>query len=335
MPSDDAALVRAAQAGDVAALGALLERHRALLHAVAVSMLGHGPQAEDAVHDAFVVALRRIGDLRDPAAARAWLRAIVSNVCLAQLRRPTVELRDEPIDAPTADTVQEALERCAVRDWVWTALGRLSEPLRLPLILRHFSEASSYEAIAEICGVPVGTVRSRLNAARARLADELLATAAAPHERLDEARLRAQDIAAAMATFERTGDVALLRDVFTDDVAFRMFDGVEQRGRERFAAAMTSDFADGVTTRPLRMIVGPDIAVVELLLISPTEQPLHCPPAVTQVHSHGGGLTHRVVSHYAPWPAGAHNGGPSATERASRARGTDAAPTQRVPAGPR
>src|SRR5919198_5930745 len=246
MPSDDAALVRAAQAGDVAALGALLERHRALLHAVAVSMLGHGPQAEDAVHDAFVVALRRIGDLCEPAAARAGVRAIVSNVCLAQLRRPTVELRDEPIDAPTADTVQEALERCAVRDWVWTALGRLSEPLRLALILRHFSSASSYAAIAEICGVPVGTVRSRLNSARARLADELLATAAGVHTDRDrlEAPVRARGLA--MLAFQRGGDASVLKDAFTPDLSFRMFDRVERHGRDLFARLAARDFEDGV-----------------------------------------------------------------------------------------
>jgi len=67
---DDAALVRCAQAGEVTGLGVLLERHRARLHAVAVSILGHGPDAEDAVQDTFVIALRRIGELRDPAGRR-------------------------------------------------------------------------------------------------------------------------------------------------------------------------------------------------------------------------------------------------------------------------
>ena len=94
--SDDAALVRAAQAGDPAALGELLERHRALLHAVAVGMLGHGPQAEDAVHDTFLIALRRIGDLRDPARRARWLLAILGNVCRAQLRRPARAGADDP-----------------------------------------------------------------------------------------------------------------------------------------------------------------------------------------------------------------------------------------------
>ena len=89
---DDAALARAAQAGDATGLGVLFERHRARLHAVAVGMLGHGPDADDAVQDAIVIAMRRIGELREPAAARGWLVAILVNVCRARLRRPVREL---------------------------------------------------------------------------------------------------------------------------------------------------------------------------------------------------------------------------------------------------
>jgi DNA-directed RNA polymerase specialized sigma24 family protein len=128
----DAALVRAAQTGDTAGLGALLERHRSRLHAIAVSILGHGPQAEDAVQDTCVIALRRIGELRDPGAARAWLAAIVVNVCRGELRRPSarVDVGVEPWDPPGPDTAAQAIDSGALRDWVWTALERLSKPLR-------------------------------------------------------------------------------------------------------------------------------------------------------------------------------------------------------------
>ena len=182
----DAALVRAAQAGDTAGLGALLERHRARLHAIAVGIVGHGPAAEDAVQETFLIALRRIGELRDPAAARAWLAAILVNVCRGELRRPSarVEAGMGPWDLPGPDTAARAIDDGALRDWVWTALERLSEPLRLAVMLRYFTGASSYEAIAEVCGVPVGTVRSRLSAAKAKLAEELLETAAAAHDDL-------------------------------------------------------------------------------------------------------------------------------------------------------
>ncbi len=85
MPSD-ADLVRAAQNGDTASLGVLLERYRASLHARALGILGLGPQAEDAVHDTFLVALRRIDWVREPAAVGGWLHAVLRNVCLMRLR---------------------------------------------------------------------------------------------------------------------------------------------------------------------------------------------------------------------------------------------------------
>ncbi|WP_245771709.1 RNA polymerase sigma factor [Actinacidiphila guanduensis] len=83
----DADLVRAAQAGDAGSLGLLLARHRAPMYAVALAFLGHSQDAEDAVQEAAVLALRRFGDIRDPEAAGPWLRMVVRNVCRAQLRR--------------------------------------------------------------------------------------------------------------------------------------------------------------------------------------------------------------------------------------------------------
>ncbi len=82
----DAELARAAQSGNAASLGILLERHRAPLYALALRFLGHGPDAQDAVQDAFLTALRTIDRLREPEAVGGWLRGIVRNVCLRRLR---------------------------------------------------------------------------------------------------------------------------------------------------------------------------------------------------------------------------------------------------------
>jgi RNA polymerase sigma factor (sigma-70 family) len=297
----DDALVRAARAGQESALGALLERHRARLHAVAVRMLGHGPDAEDAVQDALLIALRQIGELREPAAAGSWLVTILVNVCRAQLRRP---IRERPVDEPlepreALDTVAETLERTALRDWVSSALERLPEPQRVAIMLRHFSTTSSYAAIAEICDVPVGTVRSRLNAARTQLVDELLATATQSHNDHDALRERTLAIAAALATFERSGNAVALENAFTSDLSFRMFDRVKRHGRELFATLLARDFDDGVTVYPQRVIPGERVSILEFRLGNPSDQPLHCPPAVTQVHFHEADRTHRLVSYYA------------------------------------
>jgi RNA polymerase sigma factor (sigma-70 family) len=300
----DVALVRDAQRGDVASLGAVLGRYRARMHAVAVGILGHGPAAEDAVQDACVIAVRRIQELRDPAAAGAWLMKIVTNVSRSGLRRAApvlVSEGDQSLDPPGVDDVERAIERIALRNWVWTALEGLSEPLRLVVMLRYFTDANSYQAIADICGVPVGTVRSRLNAAKSKLADELLDSAARAH--LDSQDLDASHAALighAMAGFTRSGDRRRLEEAFSPDLAFVMFNRVERRGLDNYAAVLAHDMDDGVTARPVRVLTSSDTTVVEAWLDSPPETPLHCPPAITQVLHHPGGPVRRVVSHYAP-----------------------------------
>jgi RNA polymerase sigma-70 factor (ECF subfamily) len=177
-PDEEPALVRAAQAGDVISLGLLLERHRPALLAHALGLLdGRTADAHDAVQETFVVALRSLQTVRDPAAVGGWLHVVLRNACLMQHRRGA---RERPIDDPeqVSDrsawaSLEEDLDRLALRAWIWAAIEGLSEALQLPLLLRYFSGAATYEAIAGVCGVPVGTVRSRLARARGRLSEAI------------------------------------------------------------------------------------------------------------------------------------------------------------------
>ena len=126
--------------------------------------------------------MQRLDDLRDPAAAAGWLHTIVRNVCLMRLRRPVRELAiDAPEDPHAPSDAEEALDQLAVRDWIWTALERLPDDQRVTIMLRYFGRHATYEEIAATLGIPVGTVRSRLNQAKARLADDLLRTASVAH----------------------------------------------------------------------------------------------------------------------------------------------------------
>jgi RNA polymerase sigma-70 factor (ECF subfamily) len=196
---------------------------------------------------------------------------------------------------------------------VWAALGRLAEPLRLVVVLRYFTGVSSYAAIADLCSVPVGTVRSRLNAARTRLATELLETAAAAHPHADLEQRRAIEAGLAMAAFERTGDARELRGALAPDLSFRLADRTDQHGRDLFASLLAADFDAGVSTRPIRVLGGAELSVFEVWLDSPPDQPLHCPPALTQVHIHHGAVTRQILSHYAQPPST-----PAAPRRSAR-----------------
>jgi RNA polymerase sigma-70 factor (ECF subfamily) len=177
---DDAALMRAHVAGDRAAFGELVRRHRDRLWAVALRTLGDREEAADAVQDALVSAFRAADRFRGDAAVTTWLHRIVVNACLDRARRrqsrPTVALPEvetaavalPPTDSDTALTVR-------------AALAKLPPEQRVPLILLDVQGYSVAE-IAEILGVAEGTVKSRCARGRARLAVLLghLRTAAEP-----------------------------------------------------------------------------------------------------------------------------------------------------------
>jgi RNA polymerase sigma factor (sigma-70 family) len=109
----DRELVLAAQAGDVATLGLLLERHRASVYGACVRILGRGPAAQDAVQDACVVALRRLHELRDADAFAGWLHAIARNACLMELRRAARVRNVDEVDDGAVPSLEEELERTA------------------------------------------------------------------------------------------------------------------------------------------------------------------------------------------------------------------------------
>ena len=171
-PLSDAELTRAAQAGDAGSLGVLLARHESAMRAVALGMIGYGPDTDDVVQDASLVAVRRISDVRNPAAVGPWLRAVVRNECRMWLRsRRAGDRGGEILSAlPSEDPMpEELIDRQLLQDWVWHAVEELSPSLRVVAMLRYFSDVSSYQQIAAVCELPVGTVRSRLSQVRVKL----------------------------------------------------------------------------------------------------------------------------------------------------------------------
>ncbi|MEU7800052.1 sigma-70 family RNA polymerase sigma factor [Micromonospora arborensis] len=282
MTQSDAELVVLAQAGDAAALGALLARHEATMRAVALSILGYGPDAEDAVQDAMVVALRRIGEVRDPAAVGPWLRAIVRNNSRMTLRGPRAVPVAEPewfAGAADTPTPEEALDQGEMRDWVWHAIGQLSEPDRLVTLLRYFSDASSYEQIAAVCGVPVGTVRSRLSHARRALTGGLRAAASAAHTDVTASSASRWREGRDMIATAMGGDFdRVVRESWWPDAEL-VVPGGPRGGRDLAIAGMNRDLTAGVRQRLRNVVASGDVLIWETDLISPPDDPEHCPPA--------------------------------------------------------
>ncbi|MCF0093821.1 RNA polymerase sigma factor [Micromonospora sp. MH99] len=300
----DAELVALAQAGDAAALGALLTRHEAGMRAVALGVLGYGPDAEDAVQDAMVTALRRIGEVRDPAAVGPWLRTIVRNNARTTRRGPRTVPVAEPewfAQPATSPTPEEALDSGALRDWVWHAIGELSEPDRLVTLLRYFSDASSYEQIATVCGVPVGTVRSRLSHARRALAGGLRTAATTAHADVSaagDARWReGRDM---IATAMR-GDFDRVVHESWWPHAEMVVPGGPRGGRDLAIRGMTTDLEAGVRQRLRNVVASGDVLIWETDLISPPDDPEHCPPGALWLQQlHQGRVRRFTLFHPVP-----------------------------------
>ena len=268
-------------------MGLLLHRHRPALYATALAILGHGQRAQDAVQDASVIAFRRLHELREPAAFGGWLCAIGRNVCLTELRRNRRELLVAELPVPAEEDAllayEDEVERHALREWLWNALDDLPEGQRLVVMLRHFGRDRSYQEIAEICDVPVGTVRSRLNAARHALAERLLdapTSLDAVDERDERWRSRLAEVLDGVNRGDRSPADALLASGAVITARGRV------GGRDEVLPALLRDSDDGVRVHVGCVVAGAGIVVLDGDIDNPPDAPFHCPPAFTWVGRH-------------------------------------------------
>jgi len=179
--TDDRALVRAAQRGDMAPFEELVARHRDKIYARAYSMMRNEEEATDLSQEAWVKGWQRLGQFQGESSFGTWMTRVVINLCLDQLRKQKRQ-RTESIEAMDEEsggaerqmpvvTVNPTagLERDELRQRIDRALGQLSYEHRTVLMLHEF-EDMEYKEIARTMGCSIGTVMSRLFYARRKLA---------------------------------------------------------------------------------------------------------------------------------------------------------------------
>jgi RNA polymerase sigma-70 factor (ECF subfamily) len=147
--------------GDEAAMGALISKHRTRLVRVAANVLRDSYEAEDVTQEAFLKAFREIHKLRDDCAFSGYIYRICVRLCMDRLRSKRAETM--VVDKPEPSRSTQIETKVVIED----LLEELTPELRLTLVLREM-EQLSYEEVADMMRVPVGTVRSRLHTARER-----------------------------------------------------------------------------------------------------------------------------------------------------------------------
>lgn len=182
--TSDEELVRRLERGEAAALRQLMERYRGPLHGYLCRMLGSAEDADDLFQDTFLRVLRHAGRFDPKRAFKPWLYAIATNLARNAFRSRSY--RDAvPLDRPDEDGCAlvaqlagdgrppvEAAERAESAQVVRAAVDELPEKGRAALVLFYY-QGLSYEEIAEALEIPVGTVKSRIHNAMARLAKAL------------------------------------------------------------------------------------------------------------------------------------------------------------------
>jgi len=181
---NESQIIRQCQAGDNSSFDLLVKEHYTRVYNTALRMLGDPDSAADATQSAFVRAFRSLESFRGDSSFSTWLYRITANVCLDELRnRP-----DEPVSLTFVSGEDEELREHSIPDSrmepaarvarderqrvVHEAIQQLSAEYRVVLVFYDLN-GCSYKDTAQVLGIPVGTVKSRLNRARCALKEVL------------------------------------------------------------------------------------------------------------------------------------------------------------------
>lgn len=178
--SKDTDLVRETLEGQQLSFQLLVERHQGRLFAVVRNYTRNTAEVEDIVQDAFLKAFKRLDSFQHQASFSTWLQRIAINTALDFIKRlsrsPIRSVEDPEILAERVPQVlapSARLEREEISKITHEALEELPEIFRSVIVMREFEECT-YQEIADLLEISIGTVESRLYRARARFKEALL-----------------------------------------------------------------------------------------------------------------------------------------------------------------
>jgi RNA polymerase sigma-70 factor (ECF subfamily) len=169
-------LIRRAMAGDVDAYGSLVRNYQQKILNLAGRMVGRRDIAEDLVQEVFIKAFRKLGSFRFESSFYTWLYTIALNTCRNYYRKrvpETIDVNDEMNAAVVeraspGEAADEVIYRRQRAEIIRAAIDRLAPEQKEVIVLCDL-EGLGYQEIADLLGIPIGTVRSRIFRARFNL----------------------------------------------------------------------------------------------------------------------------------------------------------------------
>lgn len=183
MTGDDDRLIKECRSGNTAAFGELVLRYQDRLYNTVLRLMNNGEDARDVVQETFLHAYLSLHTFKGDALFFTWLYRIAINTAISMKRKqkPALRIRQatnagyavDLLDSSVGASPAHGLENAEEERRIQVALSKLSVEHRAVLVMKDV-DGKKYEEMAEILGVPVGTIRSRLHRARLEIRDILL-----------------------------------------------------------------------------------------------------------------------------------------------------------------
>ncbi|SMB92907.1 RNA polymerase, sigma-24 subunit, RpoE [Desulfonispora thiosulfatigenes DSM 11270] len=178
-------LIELSQKGNLDAFEKLIMSYERKIYVIAYRFMGNEHDAKDLTQETFIKAFKNIKSFRKESSFSTWICRIASNACkdeLRKIKRKPCDSLDEEVNVDDGyvykqiedkrPTPEEIYESAELNKYLQQMLNELNSDYRMVIVLRDI-EGYSYEEIAEITNVSLGTVKSRLNRARKELKEKI------------------------------------------------------------------------------------------------------------------------------------------------------------------
>lgn len=280
--------VRSACCGDQQAWNFLYRSCYANLYRIALEICGNTPYAKDSVQDAFMIAYLKLSQLKEPVAFFSWMERICINCCYRVINKNRFNgsHANLPLEGDQwwEDQVDRKFDHISTEARIFDALVGLPEILRITLLIRYFTNFQSYQEIALILGIPVGTVRSRLHEAKQKMVELWKSNEEHNNRHLREAEEWNGFY------FENLGLIHWsleARNTFynhlSGDIQFSFTSGKTDFGRPVIQKEIEEDIRHGSFFSDLKVSTSNNISVIEAFNMNSEEFPDRCPESTLLV----------------------------------------------------
>lgn len=293
--------VKAVRAGEKAAWNKVYQHYYPVLYIIAFRICKNSPLAHDMVQDAFMTAYLKLPQLKDASAFGSWIKKILIHGCYRSLRRDqTNNLPDVPGESDRwwEDELNRKMDWLSTQSKLYATLAYLPEVLRITVMLRYFSAFQSYDNIANILHIPVGTVRSRLNQAKIKLVEEWQQQVDADQKFLKQCEEWNNFYHTTFSEFHHCDYYKTkLINHLQKDVQIISSGGKSNNGRKLFEKMIWDDRKYGSWLAPANVTSCGNISIIEARHFNSSEYPHHCPAGSVTILYRNKGEVNKMSFH--------------------------------------